>query len=584
MTFQEFLAEIKGCTIPEFLEKCAGRYENLPFLCHFEREKITGYSFREVYQMAFRLAAGLKKLGVQTGDRVGLISENRPEWGVSYLGILALGAAVVPIDPHLKIQELEQIFQQGEMKAIITSGHFFKPDSEAVRQLWYKHRIATVINLDYEPATKSEQGMNWRSLVEGPEMAAVPKISNEDLAALIFTSGTTGSSKGVMLTHKNLVTNVWSVLSVFECSPADTFLSILPLAHTFECTGGFLMPLGFGARVVTARSLKSKELTEDIQRAGATMLLGVPLLFVKMVEGIFRGAAQKGFLGNLAFKIFFNLSRHSYRKGKRRAGVVLFKSFRHKAGLGSLRFLISGGAALPPKVAEDFFVLGIPILQGYGLTETAPVLSVNPVDLYKVKAASVGPPVPGVQFKIDAPDAAGNGEILARGKNVMPGYYKNPSATAAVLDKDGWFRTGDIGYLDYEGYLYISGRCKNIIVTPGGKNVCPEELEAKLLESPIIAEALVLGRRNEKLAGEEIEAIVVPNLEYLDRQALQSGRTLNEAEVDAKLKAEVQRLSGQLADYKRIQHFTVRRQEFEKTYTRKIKRHLFSSPEPRLDN
>jgi len=304
------------------------------------------------------------------------------------------------------------------------------------------------------------------------------------------------------------------------------------------------------------------------------------LLFQKMIEGIFRGVMKKGFFTRIIFKILFNLSRHSYRKGKRRAGVVLFKSFRHQAGLGSLRSLISGGAALPPKVAEDFFVLGIPILQGYGLTETAPVLSVNPVDLYKVKPSSVGPPVPGVQFRIDAPDAAGNGEILAKGENVMPGYYKNPSATGAVLDKEGWFRTGDIGYLDYEGYLYISGRCKNIIVTPGGKNVCPEELEAKLLESPIIAEALVLGRRNEKLAGEEIEAIVVPNREYLDALTRQSGRALSEAEVEARLKEEVQRLSRQLADYKRIQHITVRREEFEKTYTSKIKRHLFSSPEP----
>jgi long-chain acyl-CoA synthetase len=184
--------------------------------------------------------------------------------------------------------------------------------------------------------------------------------------------------------------------------------------------------------------------------------------------------------------------------------------------------------------------------------------------------------LPGVQFKIDSPDEAGHGEILAKGENIMAGYYKNPSATGAVLDKEGWFKTGDIGYLDYEGYLHISGRSKNIIVTPGGKNVCPEEVEGKLLESPFIAEAVVLGRRNAELFGEEIEAIVVPSGEYFEAAAVQTGKSWSEEEIEAKVKSEVRRLSDQLADYKRVQHITLRREEFEKTYTRKIKRHLLA--------
>ncbi|MCI0330274.1 MAG: AMP-dependent synthetase/ligase [candidate division Zixibacteria bacterium] len=575
MTFQEFLTEIKDCTLPQLLEKASQRYEDLPFLCRFENEKITGYSFREVYQMAFRLAAGLKKLGVGRGDRVGLLSENRPEWGISYLGIQAAGAAVVPMDPSLKPQEISQIFEMAEMKGLIISGKFFGPEAEPVRQIWEKYKLACVVNLDGEAAGKSPVG--WKTLVSGPEMAPQPSIKPDDLAALIFTSGTMSTSKGVMLTHKNLVTNIWSVLSVFDCTPADTFLSVLPLAHTYESTGGFLMPLGFGARVVTARSLKSKELVEDIQRSGATFILGVPLLFQKMAEGLFRGVSKKGFLTYSIFKLLFKWSRRQIGKGKKRVGIVLFKSFRHKAGLGSLRVLVSGGAALPPKIAEDFLVLGIPLLQGYGLTETAPVLSVNPVDVYKVKPASVGPPLPGVQFKIDSPDEAGHGEILAKGENVMAGYYKNPSATGAVLDEEGWFHTGDVGYLDYEGYLHISGRCKNIIVTPGGKNVCPEEVEGKLLESPFISEALVLGRRNPELHGEEIEAIVVPNREYFEAAAIQTGESWSNAEIESKVRAEVRRLSDQLADYKRVQHIALRWEEFEKTYTRKIKRHLFAS-------
>ncbi len=576
MTFQEFLTEIKGCTLPQLLEKSARRYEDLPFLCRVENEKITGYSYREVHQTAFRLAAGLRKLGIGKGDLVGLLAENRPEWGISYLGIQAAGAAVVPMDPGLKPQEISQIFEMAELKGLITSGKFFAPEAEPVRQIWEKQKLACIVNLDGESTGKSPIG--WKTLASGPEMASQPPIKPDDLAALIFTSGTTGTSKGVMLTHKNLVANIWSVLSVFDCTPADTFLSVLPLSHTYECTGGFLMPLGFGARVVTARSLKSKELVEDIQRSGATFILGVPLLFQKMTEGLFREVSKKGFLTYAVFKLLFRISRHQIRKGKRRAGMILFKSFRHKAGLGSLRVLVSGGAALPPKIAEDFLALGIPLLQGYGLTETAPVLSVNPVDVYKVKPASVGPPLPGVQFRIDSPDDAGHGEILAKGENVMAGYYKNPSATGAVLDKEGWFKTGDIGYLDGEGYLHISGRCKNIIVTPGGKNVCPEEVEGKLLESPFIAEVLVLGRRNPELHGEEIEAVVVPNRDYFEIVAGQTGKTWSDGEIEAQVKSEVRRLSNQLADYKRVQHITLRREEFEKTYTRKIKRHLFAAP------
>ncbi|HLG93819.1 MAG TPA: AMP-binding protein [candidate division Zixibacteria bacterium] len=576
MTFQDFLAEIKGGTLTQLLEKASERYENLPFLCRFEDEKITDYSFREVHQTAFRLAAGLKNLGIGKGDKVGLLSENRPEWGISYLGIQAAGAAVVPMDPGLKPQEISQIFEMAEMKGLITSGKFFSAEAEPVRQIWEKHKLVCVVNLDGESDGGSPG--SWKTLISGLEMAPQSPIKAGDLAALIFTSGTTGTSKGVMLTHKNLVANVWSVLSVFDCTPADTFLSVLPLAHTYECTGGFLMPLGFGARVVTARSLKSKELVEDIQRSGATFILGVPLLFQKMAEGLFRGISKKGFLTYALFNLLFKLSRRWCRQGKRRAGIVLFKSFRHKAGLGSLRVLVSGGAALPPKIAEDFLALGIPLLQGYGLTETAPVLSVNPVDVYKVKPASVGPPLPGVQFKIDSPDEAGHGEILAKGENIMAGYYKNPSATGAVLDKEGWFKTGDIGYLDYEGYLHISGRCKNIIVTPGGKNVCPEEVEGKILESAFIAEALVLGRRNPKLHGEEIEAIVVPHRDYFEATASHAGKIWSVEEIEAKVKSEVRRLSDQLADYKRVQHITLRQEEFEKTYTRKIKRHLFASP------
>lgn len=576
MTFQEFLSEIKGGTLPQLLEKAAGCYEGLPFLCRFENEKITGYSFREVYQTTFRLAAGLKKLGIGKGDRVGLLSENRPEWGISYLGIQAAGAVVVSLDPGLKPQEISQIFEMAELKGLITSEKFLSAEAEPVRRIWEKHELACVINLDGDAARTSPVG--WKALARGPEMAPQPLINPDDLAALIFTSGTMGTSKGVMLTHKNLVTNVWSVLSVFDCSPADTFLSVLPLSHTYECTGGFLMPLGFGSRVITARSLKSKELVEDIHRSGATFMLGVPLLFQKMGEGIFRGVSKKGFFTYLFFKLLFKFSRRQVRKGKKKTGIILFKSFRHKAGLGSLRVLVSGGAALPPKIAEDFLALGIPLLQGYGLTETAPVLAVNPLDISKAKPASVGPPLPGVQFKISAPDEAGHGEILAKGENVMAGYYKNPSATGAVLDREGWFKTGDIGYLDYEGYLHISGRCKNILVTPGGKNVCPEEVEAKLLESPFIAEALVIGRRNPEMHGEEIEAIVVPNRNYFETATVQTGKPWPDAEIEAKIRTEVRRLCDQLADYKRVQHITLRWEEFEKTFTRKIKRHLFTSP------
>jgi long-chain acyl-CoA synthetase len=262
------------------------------------------------------------------------------------------------------------------------------------------------------------------------------------------------------------------------------------------------------------------------------------------------------------------------------AGAQVFKGLREKAGLSSLRFLISGGAPLPPEVAEGFTTLGIGFLQGYGLTETSPVLTLNPED--KPKAASIGKALPGVEIKILNPDEKGIGELVVRGAMVMKGYYNNPKATAEVL-RDGYFHTGDSGWVDEEGYYYVAGRIKDVIVTAAGKNVYPEEVEFALAKSPYILETLVLRRAAEeatpkRVRREEVWAIVVPDYEYFDQIAQERGIAFDEAKIEATIKEEVSKRCAEIADYKRVKYFTIREEEFEKTSTRKIKRYLFRHP------
>jgi long-chain acyl-CoA synthetase len=481
------------------------------------------------------------------------------------LGILSSGGIVVPLDPLLKCSELEVLIKDSGMKGLITSVKFIAEIFQTTKKI-----------PDFEflicPDEKGDKGVFSFAevLSKGNEnKSELPEVLPDDVAVIIYTSGTTGKSKGVMLTHKNILSDVWGTKEALELFPEDNFLSVLPLHHTLECTAGFLIPLSGGSRVTYARSMKSKEILEDIKNAGVTLLIGVPLLYEKLFTGLRKNVQKKSFLARASFKLSFNFVKVFKKITGINFGKIVFKGLREKAGLSSLRILVCGAAPLPAVIPECFDLLGIKFLQGYGLTETSPVLTLSPYS--KPKYSSVGKSIPGAELKIFEQDKNGIGEILAKGDMVMKGYYNNPQETDKIL-KDGWLFTGDLGWKDKDGYFYIAGRKKNVIVSSAGKNIYPEEIENQLLQSPFILEVLVLGRKVSE-GVEEVEAVIVPNYEYL--QQTSKDQTRDEEKIRLLIKDEIAKCCEGIADYKRVKHFQIRKEEFEKTSTRKIKRFLF---------
>ncbi len=546
-------------TIKGMLARSAGLY---PFKVALQIRRGDGFhkiTYRELKERADQLESGLASRGVRFGDRVAIIGENCPEWTESYFALASLGAVIVPLDSQLKAQEIRHILIDSEACAVIATDGFMETIAEAVHKL---------------PTVKQVFRMNDLSaLYEPPQPKQLKRqVQLDDLAVIIYTSGTTGQAKGVMLTNRNIMANVDSAYQTWSYDHHDTFLSVLPLHHTFEATAGMHVPLYAGATICYARSLKSRDIVGDIRDSGATIMLGVPLLFEKIYEGILRAVKEKPMLTRAAFAASTGLVKSIKTLTGAAAGRKVFGSMRQKAGLSSLRLLVSGGAALKPEVAVGLETLGLTIMQGYGLTESAPVLTLNCIS--RPEPGSVGPPLADVDIKIVDPDASGIGEIAARGPNIMPGYYKNQAATDAVI-RDGWLHTGDLGYIDQRGCVFITGRAKNVIVSAAGKNIYPEEVEAQLAKSPYVAESLVLGEKHELTGREEVHAIVYPNYEAFDEHAARHKVKLDEAAIEKILRAEIRHQCSHLAEYKRVKHFSVREEEFPKTTTRKIKRYLF---------
>jgi long-chain acyl-CoA synthetase len=344
----------------------------------------------------------------------------------------------------------------------------------------------------------------------------------------------------------------------------------LPLHHTFESTCGFLTPLTNGCTVVYARSLKSKQIIEDIGTSRATVMIGVPLLWENMYQAMRRKINAAPLVRRVLFQTLFSLSDAGWRLN-RRWGRTLFASLRKKAGLSSVRLFVSGAAAMPPHIVRFFVLLGFDFIQGYGMTETSPVATAHRPD--DIRFDTVGRPITGVEVRIDNPNQAGIGEVLVRGDNCTSGYRGNPEATADLL-KDGWLHTGDLGKMQ-DGHLQITGRAKNLIVSAAGKNIYPEELEEKLLISNYILEAVVFGRAKEGRQGEEVRAILVPDLEQFRSEFGLDPEKPDRDQVMAKLKEVMAEVNERVAGYKRISGFAMQFEELEKTSTKKVKRFVY---------
>ncbi|MDR2734711.1 MAG: AMP-binding protein [Spirochaetota bacterium] len=557
-------------TLNDIFEFATTEYaQNIAYRMRRDDGKFEEYSYARFRGMSCALANYLSSLGAGNGTHIGLLSENRPEWPIIYFAILRAGAVVVPMDALLSESEITHIVKDAEVSILFASRPQFEKLSEMGNLL---RGLKQLIVID-PVASDNRRVLNLQdALLQGEKKGDTQftPVKKDDLAALIYTSGTTGVSKGVMLSHGNITSDVLGLRRLIWFDKSDSFLSVLPMHHTFEATTGMIIPISKGSSVTVAESLASKRIIANIRDAKVTIIMGVPLLYEKMLAGIFRGIHEKPLPVQLLFKGMYGLVRGVKKFSGQSIGQSVFRSLRNKAGLGSLRYLISGGAPLPVWVGKGFAHLGIHFLNGYGLTEASPVLAVNVES--DTDNTTVGYPVYGAELSIDEPDQQGIGELRARGDMVMQGYYKNKKATDAVL-RNGWLYTGDIARFDAKGRVVICGRSKDVIVTEGGKNIYPEEIEMLLDTSIYIRESLVLGRPISKdNPGENVVACIVPDYEAIEAQY---GTKLEAAAIEELISGEITALGSDLPAYKKIREFVIHSEEFPKTSTRKIKRYLF---------
>ncbi len=522
--------------------------------------------YRELRTAVEETACGLAALGLQPQEgRLAIVGDNRPEWAVSYLAAATTGIVCVPIDKDLRETEVYHILYLSGAQAIVADNKHIEMIQEIRRKV---PRLTTVINMDEAEEKDGIYGFGQLRALGCGRMAGGKNdfeqrdVAPDHLLCILFTSGTMGNSKGVMLTHGNVAVNIVDAIKWVNLKTEDRFLSVLPMHHSYECTDGFLLSLYRGSLTSYAENLR--RIVENMAETKATAVLGVPLLWHAIYRKIEEAMVENGMWKVNAAKKLAGFSERVLRKQIRRK---IFAKLHEKFG-GSVRILISGGAAVDPEVARGFRELGFTFLQGYGLTEASPIITVNRDHAFKDNAA--GLPLPSVEVRI-----AEDGEVLAKGPNIMKGYYNNPEATKETII-DGWLHTGDLGFLDEDGFLHIQGRKKAVIVTPGGKKIYPEEVEAELMKSPYILECLVWGDSQADPNQEvEVQALVVPNTEYFISQGLEKMGAVDSARVEEILQKEVKERCQNLAAFKRVSRLTIRHEEFEKTTTKKIKRYLY---------
>jgi long-chain acyl-CoA synthetase len=511
-----------------------------------------------------KFGVALRAMGIKERSHIAVIGENRVQWSLAYLTSMCFNYVVVPVDRALMSNEILNILHESDASAIIYSDAFEPLVRESRASM---KNLKFYINMDI-PA-KKEKTFSMVELVErspGCSPEQLPRIHPEELAEIIFTSGSLGRAKGVMLSQMNLAENLMAMTKMIRITSEDRFLGVLPIHHTYACTCGFLCPMFMGSSVHFAQSLKT--IVDDLQTVHATILLSVPLMYDKMFKTVYRTIQQKKLTSMIVGPLI-------------RAGAVVekfgWKSFRrtvfneiHEKFGGSIRLFIAGGAAQDPLVAKGLREFGFGFVQGYGLTETAPILTLNRVEDFRDDSAGI--PLPGVTLRIAEPDHVGIGEIWTRGKNVMLGYYKNEEATRGVFE-DGWFKTGDLGRMDGDGFLHIMGRMKNVIISKSGENVYPEELEDLLNRSPFVMESLVYGEVDPK-QGEIIAAQVVVDAGSFIELAETKGKEITPDLMKSVIGEEIAVVNKEVAPFKQIRKFYIRDREFEKTTTQKVKRFL----------
>ncbi len=541
-------------TFPALLKRSVELYSQRPSVAFVADTPITYHDF---YERVLAVAAMLEGMGIKSNDKVALLSANMPNWGVVYFAITYLGAVVVPLLPDFSEQEIKNILEHSEAKAIFVSRALISK----VEKLKI-NSLKTRIHIEDFSICK---GKNLLFKL-GSKPVNNYLVTEDMLAAIIYTSGTTGKSKGVMLTHKNICSNAVASRSVQEILPDDRFLSILPMSHTYENTIGFVLPFISGSSIYYLRKLPTPAvLLPALELVKPTLMLSVPLI----IEKIYRSKILPAFNDKSFTRVLYK--KPVFRKMlNRMAGKKLRAMFG-----GHLKFFGIGGAKLDKEVEAFLREAKFPYAIGYGLTETSPLLAgVNPKN---TKLQSTGPALEGVTLKIHNPDAeTGEGEIWAKGSNVMKGYYKEPGLTKAVLSDDGWFKTGDLGFLDKDGFLFIRGRSKNVILGPGGENIFPEDIESVINNYPHVQESLVVEMKGKLVALVHFDRDSV-ELKYREMKEKVSDFSDFVEQKFEEMKNEIRTyVNSKVNRFSRIAEVKLQEEEFIKTATKKIKRFLYT--------
>lgn len=534
-------------------------YGDKPLYFYKNGETYSEYSFKRLYDETVYIGSALEKRGLMKG--ISVIGSTHPQYIATYLSTVNGGGYIVPIDPELSDEQIAYFMSHAEVQTVVYTEKMNSkmPDIEKLLPN-VKLFVAIQPSTDF---TVDERNITMEMLLEEGKKAYEDgftdyvdyNIDMEKMAAVIFTSGSTGTAKGVMLSMKNLTAATNASCLSMAYDDRNTFVSVLPPHHTYEITCGHLAIMNLGAQVYINDSLKHVMKSFNSFKPNALML--VPLFVETMHKKIWAEIKKKGIEKQVKLAIGFNNAFLFCGIDIRKK---MFKEVIDSFG-GNLKSIVCGGAPLSPQLIKDFYAFGITVLEGYGITECAPLVAVNSPG--KVRFHSVGQPVYGCTVKIDKDENDETGEILVKGENVMMGYYKNLEATKEVFTEDGWFRTGDIGYMDKDGYIYITGRKKNVIILSNGKNVFPEEIEEYLAPIDIIEECVVMARENEK--GElTITAITVPNMALLEGK--------NDDEITELIKARIDAVNKKLPTYKQIHRIELRHEPFERTTSKKIQR------------
>lgn len=551
-------------SLKQIVEEASEIYkDNVAYYVKDKSNKYTAIKFPQVLEDMNALGTALINLGLKD-KRIAVIGENRYEWAISYLATINGTGVVVPLDKQLPLNELISCITRAKVDCLIYSSKL----QDKINEIYKENDIVSYyIGMDLEEDNGKFLSLHklitkGKELVNSGDRSFIDaKIDENAMAELLFTSGTTSQSKAAMLSQKNMVYNMHQHCQMVNIKPNDIFLSMLPIHHVYECVCGFLMPIYRGAAVAYCEGLR--HIQKNMQEAHVSIVLSVPLVFETLYRKIWEGIEKQGKtklvkrmikITNVLDKIGIHLKRK------------VFKSIHNQFG-GNLRLFIAGAAAINPEVSKGFRDFGITLIQGYGLTECAPIVAVNRDNYYKDEA--VGLPLYGTELKIVDINDDGIGEIITKGDHVMIGYYENEEATNEVI-KDGWFYTGDLGYQDKDGFVYITGRKKNVLITKNGKNVYPEELEALLNDNEYILESMVyLKPEKDDLV---LSAEIRVNKEFIENKFKDNPKT--DEEIKQLIWEEVKKINQNLVIYKHIKEINIREKEFEKTTTMKIKRYL----------